>query len=422
MSSSRQLSKATPLSGSSYGWTKSTTPTSTAGGPLPHRTSFPSVSPESKDHLRSAGIRPFGMGRKTRLDLPFVPLHAPLIVLSPCQPIDRSKVVKHDAKLAEGEIDLTETLGEFGLEGVIVTADELAELVAGLGLGDKQASALVKGIADASAAANPPQSPAPEKEKEETKKEPEKVPEKKEPVRTPSKIPTPTIKTPPATRPIVKVDTETTPAPSEATLVASPMQVPPSPNLLSPLASREVMSELAKRVRSRTDALPRRMSSMSPSPISTPILESTIPEDSVPPIPEEKTLPKRTRKASTIESAKPKVAFPSTPGGEDPPELPKVSPSASVPPSPAQRERRISNMGGRSPAVASPPSAFPASPARSRKTSSTGGPPSAFPASSSSDAISSQGTTPARQRKTSAAFGAAKPKLPSSGSNTPSKS
>ena len=33
-------------------------------------------------------------------------------------------------------------LGEFGLEGVTVTADELAELVAGLGLGEKDAEDL----------------------------------------------------------------------------------------------------------------------------------------------------------------------------------------------------------------------------------------------------------------------------------------
>ncbi|KAG8911323.1 hypothetical protein FRC00_006698, partial [Tulasnella sp. 408] len=85
------------------------------------------------------------------------------------KPIDRSKVVKHDAKLAEGEIDLTETLGEFGLEGVVVTEDELAELVAELNLNKEEAANLVKGIAEASAAANPPSPPTPPPAEDEPK-------------------------------------------------------------------------------------------------------------------------------------------------------------------------------------------------------------------------------------------------------------
>lgn len=278
------------------------------------------------------------------------------------KPIDRSKVVKHDAKLAIGEIDLTETLGEFGLDGVIVTADELAELVGELNLNKEEAANLVKGIADASAAANPPSPPTPPPAEDEPKitKEAERKPAvfhgKPEahvepvlndapplPLPPPPKAPsTPPKKTPllpvvsspsPPAKPIVKVDiSAATASPPRGSKLAEPSASPviaESPGLLTPasaiptlLASRETLAQLAQKVeakrRSRTDAKPRRIPSLSSPSATSPLFPSSPALDGeyeLPPIDETgggETAAVRQRKPSRVESAKPKVAFPVT--------------------------------------------------------------------------------------------------------------
>ncbi|KAG8963331.1 hypothetical protein FRC05_004768 [Tulasnella sp. 425] len=359
------------------------------------------------------------------------------------KPIDRSKVVKHDAKLAVGEIDLTETLGEFGLDGVIVTADELAELVGELNLNKEEAANLVKGIADASAAANPPSPPTPPPAEDEPKitKEVERKPAvfhgKPEahvepvlndapplPLPPPPKAPsTPPKKTPllpvvsspsPPAKPIVKVDiSAATTSPPRASKLAEPSASPviaESPGLLTPasaiptlLASRETLAQLAQKVeakrRSRTDAKPRRIPSLSPmSPSATSPLFPSSPaldgEYELPPI-DETGGPVRQRKPSRVESAKPKVAFPVT----DPTEAYATEPVSPQTPgnAPAPRPSQIPV----------PTASSGSQPTRTRvvSTTSRGGsvpPPSAVTtAPSQSSAPPTTAATPARSRTTS---------------------
>ncbi|KAG9007314.1 hypothetical protein FRB90_009456 [Tulasnella sp. 427] len=431
------------------------------------------------------------------------------------QPIDRSKVVKHDAKLAEGEIDLTETLGAFGLEGVVITQDELADLVAELDLGKEEAANLVKGIADASAAANPvsPPTPPPAEEAppkaEKTEKEPRKptvlhgkpedrdqpalnpdapslpAPPPPKAPSTPPKKPTiiPSIEAhspPPPAKPVVKIDTTAAPAPLSTTLAASTSTptVTESPGLLTPasaiptlLASRETLAQLAQKVeakrRSRTDAKPRRIPSLSPgvSPLAgnSPLLPGSPAPDGeyeLPPdIDDAPPLPVRQRKPSQIESAKPKVAFPVT----DPTEAyayaaDPASPSPSASASPAPRASQIpvpapssasrtrvlstsrSGSTAQSPATTtgtpttrsratsqhrSSTSGPTPTPTRERKQSTTRGPPSAFkatedapplPKSSSRSSVSSTSATntPAKSSTTPSS----KPATPSRSNST----
>ncbi|KAG9000054.1 hypothetical protein FRB94_005683 [Tulasnella sp. JGI-2019a] len=265
------------------------------------------------------------------------------------KPIDKSKIVKHDKKLAEGEIDLTESLGGFGLEGVIVTEDELLELIASLGLEEKHADELAKGIfgagRDTTAAAQQSkpskpaaaQAPAPEHApapvpptttppvpaiKTTTPASPDRTsPTAPKPTSaiTPSKdskslsqIPVPTSvsasSVPPS--PIVTVS-EAPPSTSSSSLSPQPEQIVSSPGALSPInensstsaptgimASHEIMSELAKRVgdynakrRTRTDAKPKRLPSLSNisetnSPVVTsPMINSPSMEFPTSPIP-----------------------------------------------------------------------------------------------------------------------------------------
>ena len=66
----------------------------------------------------------------------------------------------------QGELDVSDSLGEFGLEGVSVSEDDLRKLVEELGLGGDEANDLVKGLAgDIAADAKPA--------KEDGKKKPE---------------------------------------------------------------------------------------------------------------------------------------------------------------------------------------------------------------------------------------------------------
>lgn len=53
------------------------------------------------------------------------------------------------------ELDVSEDLGEFGLEGVKVTQDELTDLIAELGLGGDDAGDLAKGLSDFTAPTQP---------------------------------------------------------------------------------------------------------------------------------------------------------------------------------------------------------------------------------------------------------------------------
>ncbi|KAG8929573.1 hypothetical protein FRC01_004107 [Tulasnella sp. 417] len=353
------------------------------------------------------------------------------------KPIDRSKVVKHDAKLAEGEIDLTETLGEFGLEGVVVTEDELAELVAELNLNKEEAANLVKGIAEASAAANPPSPPTPppaEDEPEAAKEEPRKPvqfqgkpevhaepvlnpdapplplpPQPKAPATPPKKSPAPpVVATPsPPSKPIVKVDTSAASPPPKSTLPASSTPtIAESPGLLTPasaipirLASRETLAQLAQKVeakrRSRTDAKPRRIPSLSPMSPNSPLFPASPAPDGeyeLPPI-EETREPIRQRKPSQIESSKPKVAFPVT----DPTEAYSTEPT---PPQPA------GDVPAPRPSQIPVPTSSSSQPTRTRviSTTSRGGsvpPQSAVTAPNQSSAPPTTSATPARSRTTS---------------------
>ncbi|KAG9043737.1 hypothetical protein FS837_009163 [Tulasnella sp. UAMH 9824] len=355
------------------------------------------------------------------------------------KPIDRSKVVKHDAKLAEGEIDLTETLGEFGLEGVVVTEDELAELVAELNLNKEEAANLVKGIAEASAAANPPSPPTPPPTEDEPKAEKEEEirkpvqlhgkpevhiepvlnpdapplplpPQPKGPSTPPKKSPAPPVEpaepasSPPA-KPIVKVDTSAASPPRKSTLPASTTPViAESPGLLTPasaipvrLASRETLAQLAQKVeakrRSRTDAKPRRIPSLS-SP-NSPLFPSSPAPDGEYELPtiEEAREPIRQRKPSQIESAKPKVAFPVT----DPTEAYAADPTSPQPTGDGPVPR---------PSQIPVPTSSSSQPTRTRvvSTTSRGGslpPPSAVTAPTQSSAPPTTSATPSRSRTTS---------------------
>ena len=68
------------------------------------------------------------------------------------------------------ELDVGEELGSFGLQGVKVTEDELRNLIAELGLDDKDAGDLAKGLSDAPSGTGS-ESPAKEGEKEAPKPE-----------------------------------------------------------------------------------------------------------------------------------------------------------------------------------------------------------------------------------------------------------
>ncbi|KAG8899525.1 hypothetical protein FRB99_006591 [Tulasnella sp. 403] len=332
------------------------------------------------------------------------------------KPIDKSKIVKHDKKLAEGEIDLTEALGDFGLEGVTVTEDELLELVASLGLEDKQADELVKGITESSAKsaerndeaaakASPKAEEVPKPKQstsepkisvaamEEALKGVPSLPPIKAVDDAPAELPivVPTIitampqPTPPPPKPVVKIDTSLAPKDESAPVSSQPSN-PPSSVLLTPntgiMASREIMKQLAKKVqaRKRTDAKPKRIPSLSPMSATSPSpLESPLPDVPPEPVePEQPIIPIRERKPSVYESSKPKVAFPVSKDDAPPSSFRGV---ASTSPSPQ--------------AVPLPTSSpVPISPA------TTPNPPSGIPV---------------RERKRSA-YGATKPKLPTTSS------
>ncbi|KAG8883680.1 hypothetical protein FRB98_002870 [Tulasnella sp. 332] len=357
------------------------------------------------------------------------------------KPVDKSKIVKHDNKLAEGEIDLTEALGGFGLEGVTVTEDELLELIASLGLEDNQADELARGIAGAGAAS------AVTTSKQPTASEKQPIPT----IQTTTPASPPRKLNPEATQP--PTITTNTPAQSTSTKPPSRIPVPPSPivtitpsapanateseqitsspGALTPIAenasvvptgimaSHEIMSELAKRVgdynakRRRTDIKLRRLSSLSNisgsnpnspllgpnSPLLSPVTGSNPPSTDFPTSPSTAPsalpTPTRQRKSSTSPSAsgsqtptrqRKSSMFGSTPKPTLPPTLPPtnplLSPGGNGATSPLDvKGSRIPRSSSSSSLSPSTPPVVPGikTPSRSRKASTHGGVKVAFP-------------------------------------------
>ena len=112
--------------------------------------------------------------------LQMFPKHAPSRSPSPSPLKVREK--------EKGELDVSDSLGEFGLEGVSVSEDDLRKLVEELGLGGDEANDLVKGLAGDIVDEKPVRVDKPKKV-EEAKPAVEVAPEVKAEAEEPKEIP-----------------------------------------------------------------------------------------------------------------------------------------------------------------------------------------------------------------------------------------